>query len=80
MGQKTLFGIMALVLVFLIIDIAIFSLMFFNVKLGEGNLNMTDNNTFNNLTDNTVVKTITPKITSTTSPTLTTKTDNSVKQ
>ena len=80
MGQKTLLGIMALVLLFLIIDIVIFSLMFFNVKLGDGDLNMTDNNTFNNLTDNAVVRTITPKITITTSATLTPKTDNSAKQ
>jgi hypothetical protein len=59
-SQKTLVGIMALVLLFLIADIIVFILMFFNVEIGNNPSNQTDNTVFNNLTDNAVVKTITP--------------------
>lgn len=75
--QKTLSGIMILVLLFLIIDIAVFVLMAFNIDLSKTFNPVTDNNVFNNIkntdnsisTDNTVkytptVKlTVTPKIT-----------------
>jgi hypothetical protein len=60
-GQKTLKGIMAVVFLFLIADIIIFGLMYFNVDLNTMVNKFTENNVFNNLevkTDNTI--TVTP--------------------
>jgi hypothetical protein len=72
-GQKTLVGIMAVVLLFLIADIIVFALMFFNVQLDGKSVNNTDNTIFNHLSDNTTDNTVLKKI----SPTVQIKTDNS---
>ena len=72
--QKTLSGIMVLVLLFLIVDLVIFVLMIFNVDLNKTLKTNTDNSKFDNITitttdnipntDNTSIRiSITPKIT-----------------
>jgi len=71
---------MVLVLLFLILDIAVFVLMAFNIDLSKTLNPVTDNNVFNNIktTDNTVSTDNTVKYTPTVKLTLTPKitTDN----
>lgn len=79
--QKTLSGIMVLVLLFLIVDIAVFVLMIFNVDLNKTLNQITDNNKFDNVsitttdnqtnTDNTSIK-VSPTLKITTTPKITT--------
>ena len=63
-GQKTLVGIMIVVLLFLIADVVVFALMFFNVQIDGKTTDTTDNTLFthltDNITDNVVVKTVVP--------------------
>jgi hypothetical protein len=62
-NQKTLSGIMAIALLFLIADIVVFALMFFNVDLNKVVNTFTENTVFNNLevkTENTNLITIKP--------------------
>ena len=59
MGQKTLGGIMGIIMLFLVADIIVFLLMYFNVDLG-GIIKTTENTVFNNLnivknTDNSII-------------------------
>jgi hypothetical protein len=72
-GQKTLTGIMSLIILFLIADVVVFVLMYFNIDIGGKNNQFSDNSVFNNLTDNSVTKT--PLLTVTQSV----KTDNASK-
>ena len=64
MGQKTLVGIMAVVFLFFLADVAVFVLLYFNINLNSP-AKTTDNVVFKNATDNSVnvVITATPLIT-----------------
>jgi hypothetical protein len=62
LGQNTLKGIMLIVVLFLIADIVVFALMFFNVNLNTIVEKFTENTVFNNLdvkTDNSTLVTVT---------------------